>query len=156
MHKYKYAYNIDAHNMQLIAEMVRGGSSTSGSKKKSSADITTVDFANSIYQKLTKLAQKNAMSTRKYANDLVMWNVQKYEMLERIYPFLNKEHVGSKSVFISDHRIQDKTVEVRLEYFEEMSSDKRVILKCLHCDKTDCEHVMFSLMLPEIGHLKID
>lgn len=152
MHKYNYAYNIDALNMQLITEMVRG----STRKKGLSRGITTVDFANSIYEKLTKLAQKNATSTRKYANDLVMWNVRKYEMSERIFPFLSKEHVGSRSVFILDHRIQDKTVEVRLEYFEEKSNDNKVILKCLYCSKNDCEHVMFSLMLPELGQLKID
>ena len=139
---------------QIFTEMVRK-SSTVKDVEGNKNGITTLDVAKNVYKKLTHMAQRNAMSTRKYGMDLVHWNVTKYELMERIFPLLNKDHVSKKSIFIVDRRIETSTVEVRLEYASE-KSDKKVILKCLHCNKNDCEHVMFSLMLPELGKLEID
>jgi hypothetical protein len=152
MHIYKYVYSMHRRMQLLVEQMVKSKKGV-GSK---GGDITTLDFKKSIVEKLSSIAKKNATSTRKYGMDLVTWNVAKFDLMTRIFPFLSKDHVGGKSVFINDHRVNDSTIEVRLEYSSHDGKDNIIVLKCLHCQKNDCEHVMFALMLPELGQLALD
>ena len=125
-------------------------------KKSRNGNITTLDFKKEIVERLTNIAKKNGVSTRKYGMDLLEWNVAKLDLMKNFFPFLSKSHVGNRSVFIVDDEVKDQTVEVRLEQQSSDGNDKKLILKCLHCKKTNCLHVEFAFMLPELGKLGME
>lgn len=135
--------------MQLLEQMVKPKP-----RAKKKENITTLDLDKPVYAKLSKIAAKHALSARKYGMHLVKWNIDKFDLIERIYPFLSKDHIGPKSVFINDYRDPYKTIEVRFE--NSPKEDNVVIYKCLVCENSDCEHCKFSLMLPELGQLVLE
>ncbi|MCS6768762.1 MAG: hypothetical protein NZ888_06335 [Candidatus Nitrosocaldus sp.] len=82
-------------------------------------------------------------SVSRWVSDLLLMNIEKYEYLRLYAPYISYKGVHENELFLRDEKL-DRIVEVVL---------KDRTLFCRYCNKDDCIHIHYALVLPELGRL---
>ncbi len=114
--------------------------------QKKQRDIVPVDIYRPVYEEISRISIKRKTSIRKFVNDLLTSAINKYSFLEKGLPELQLDGVGLHSLYIKDYSDEkEKTAEVRI--FQEYK------LVCLLCESSNCKHVHYSEIIPDVGHI---
>ncbi|NOJ29576.1 MAG: hypothetical protein DA328_05345 [Nitrososphaeraceae archaeon] len=114
--------------------------------QKKVREIVPVDIYRSAYEEISKMSLKRNISIRKFVNDLLSAAINKYSFLEKGFPHLQLDGIGKHSLYIKDYSDkEEKTAEVMVQ--------EEYHLVCLLCKTNNCQHVHYSEVIPDIGHI---
>ncbi len=109
-------------------------------------DIVPVDIKREIYNEVSKVAELNGISLRKFVNEMLDLDVQKKSFLQKIAPKMNFVELTEESILLRENNAK------QVRYYQITIRNKK--LWCDVDDKPDCSHIHYVLMLPEIVKLK--
>ena len=108
-------------------------------------DIVPVDIKREVYNKISKIAESKETSIRKYVNEVLLLNLEKYEFLKIYAPYLSKVGIEGNRLTIRDEKAKQKNYDVYLH-------DSKLV--CETDGSDSCIHVRFALCLPELAKLR--
>lgn len=98
-----------------------------------------------IYKKVEDEYKERTIesSISKWISDLLLMNIERYEYLRLYAPYISYKGVHDNELFLRDEKL-DRIVEVVL---------KDLTLFCRYCNRDDCIHVHYTMILPEFSKL---
>ena len=115
--------------------------------KKRDSSIVPVDVYRGLYTRVSKKADEQNTSIRRLVNNLLTAALNKYEFLNHAFPYLRLDGMGEKSLYIKDSSAKN------LEVTAEVKVREAFKLWCSLCNSDSCNHVHFSEIIPDIGHI---
>ena len=112
-------------------------------------DGTPIVIRQSLYDYLANKADSKGITKKRFANDLLLSISKRYEFLERRFPNIKVDAVGSGFLMLQDYSNAKRveTVAVRVEH----NGD----IECLSHKGQTCDHVKYTCMSPDIDNILI-
>jgi hypothetical protein len=110
---------------------------------------TPIVIRQTLYDYLANKAHSKDITIKKHANDLLLTVLKRYAFLERRYPKLKVDAVGSGFLMLQDHTNNKKVETVVVK----VTSNGEV--ECLSHKGQMCDHVKYACMSPDINGILV-
>jgi hypothetical protein len=108
---------------------------------------TPIVIREELYTYLANKARDKDITIKKYANDLLTTILKRYAYLEKHFPSIKLEGIGSGVMILRDAS-KGKPVTVVV-----MVNRNGNEIKCMLHDSSSCEHVRYAIMCPDINQI---